>query len=88
MFPLDKHLTAKMGLFEEIERAWFTVDNKLFLWDYTDGYVESPPGSRENELICEFAGGTSAGMTSSRRRSNLSVWSKLAKVSCVLSRLC
>ena len=32
-----KHLTAKMGLFEEIERAWFTVDNKLFLWDYTDG---------------------------------------------------
>ncbi|KIR29674.1 nuclear pore complex protein Nup155 [Cryptococcus deuterogattii LA55] len=32
-----KHLTAKMGLFEEIERAWFTVDNKLFLWDYGDG---------------------------------------------------
>ncbi|WRT64996.1 uncharacterized protein IL334_001937 [Kwoniella shivajii] len=32
-----KHLTAKMGLFEEIERAWFTVDNKLFLWDYSDG---------------------------------------------------
>jgi nuclear pore complex protein Nup155 len=26
-----------MGLFEEIERAWFTVDNKLFLWDYSDG---------------------------------------------------
>lgn len=26
-----------MGLFEEIERAWFTVDNRLFLWDYTDG---------------------------------------------------
>jgi nuclear pore complex protein Nup155 len=33
----DKHTTANMGLFEEIERAWFTVDNKLFLWDYTDG---------------------------------------------------
>ncbi|WWD22088.1 hypothetical protein CI109_106577 [Kwoniella shandongensis] len=32
-----KHLTAKMGLFPEIERAWFTVDNKLFLWDYSDG---------------------------------------------------
>ncbi|WVQ69011.1 uncharacterized protein L199_007223 [Kwoniella botswanensis] len=32
-----KHLTAKMGLFEDIERAWFTVDNKLFLWDYSDG---------------------------------------------------
>lgn len=26
-----------MGLFEEIQRAWFTVDNRLFLWDYTDG---------------------------------------------------
>lgn len=33
----DKHLTARMGLFEEIERAWFTVDNRLFLWDYNDG---------------------------------------------------
>jgi nuclear pore complex protein Nup155 len=28
-----------MGLFEEIERAWFTLDNKLFLWDYSDGWV-------------------------------------------------
>lgn len=28
-----------MGLFEEIGRAWFTVDNKLFLWDYNDGSV-------------------------------------------------
>ena len=35
-----KHLTAKMGLFEEIERAWFTVDNKLFLWNYNDGFVD------------------------------------------------
>ncbi|WOO79208.1 putative nucleoporin [Vanrija pseudolonga] len=32
-----KHLTARMGLFEEIERAWFAVDNKLFLWNYNDG---------------------------------------------------
>ena len=36
-----------MGLFEEIERAWFTVNNKLFLWDYDDGrdfsrYEEQP----------------------------------------------
>lgn len=30
-------MTARMGLFEEIERAWFTVDNRLFLWDYSDG---------------------------------------------------
>ncbi len=28
-----------MGLFEDIERAWFVVENKLFLWDYADGYV-------------------------------------------------
>ena len=33
----DKHLTARMGLFEDIDRAWFAVDNRLFLWDYTDG---------------------------------------------------
>lgn len=26
-----------MGIFPEIERAWFTVDNRLFLWDYVDG---------------------------------------------------
>lgn len=26
-----------MGIFPEIQRAWFTVDNKLFLWDYVDG---------------------------------------------------
>ncbi|ORX34408.1 Non-repetitive/WGA-negative nucleoporin C-terminal-domain-containing protein [Kockovaella imperatae] len=32
-----KHLTARMGLFEEIDRAWFAIDNRLFLWDYTDG---------------------------------------------------
>nr|ODO01102.1 hypothetical protein L204_01827 [Cryptococcus depauperatus CBS 7855] len=33
-----KNLTARMGLFSEIERAWFTIDNKLFLWDYVDGH--------------------------------------------------
>lgn len=36
-----------MGLFEDLERAWFTVDNKLFLWNYNDGrdfnrYDEQP----------------------------------------------
>jgi len=28
-----------MGLFPEIERAWITVDHRLFLWDYEDGYA-------------------------------------------------
>lgn len=28
-----------MGLFPEINRAWITVDNKLFLWNYQDGSV-------------------------------------------------
>lgn len=28
-----------MGLFPEIERAWITVDHRLFLWDYEDGLV-------------------------------------------------
>lgn len=32
-----KEARANMGLFPEIQRAWFTVDNKLFLWDYNDG---------------------------------------------------
>ncbi|TIB67852.1 nucleoporin-domain-containing protein [Wallemia mellicola] len=26
-----------MGLFPEIDRAWITIDNKLYLWDYVDG---------------------------------------------------
>ena len=26
-----------MGIFEEIERAWFVVENRLFLWNYNDG---------------------------------------------------
>ncbi|TIB10278.1 hypothetical protein E3P92_02688 [Wallemia ichthyophaga] len=26
-----------MGLFPDIDRAWITIDNKLYLWDYVDG---------------------------------------------------
>lgn len=26
-----------MGLFPEINRAWITIDNRLFLWNYSDG---------------------------------------------------
>jgi len=28
-----------MGLLPEIERVWISIDHKLFLWDYVDGYV-------------------------------------------------
>lgn len=28
-----------MGLLEAIGRVWMTVDNKLFLWDYSTGYL-------------------------------------------------
>eukprot|EP00698_Gefionella_okellyi_P004934 TRINITY_DN14557_c0_g1_i1.p1 TRINITY_DN14557_c0_g1~~TRINITY_DN14557_c0_g1_i1.p1 ORF type:complete len:1315 (+),score=335.24 TRINITY_DN14557_c0_g1_i1:93-4037(+) len=33
------HLECKcfMGLFPEINRAWVTIDNKIFLWNYNDG---------------------------------------------------
>ncbi|KAG8913822.1 hypothetical protein FRC02_005290, partial [Tulasnella sp. 418] len=36
-----------MGLFPEIDRSWITMDNKLYLWDYTHGtdyvlYDEQP----------------------------------------------
>jgi nuclear pore complex protein Nup155 len=26
-----------LGVFPEISRAWFTVDNRLYLWDYEAG---------------------------------------------------
>jgi hypothetical protein len=38
---VDKGLTAKMGLFEEIGHAWFVVGSQLFLWNYSDTYVFS-----------------------------------------------
>jgi hypothetical protein len=28
----------------DIHRAWITVDNKLFLWNYEDGYYRSHTG--------------------------------------------
>lgn len=27
-----------MGIFPEIQRAWITLNNRLLLWDYTEGY--------------------------------------------------
>lgn len=35
-YDIQQH-RCLMGIFPEIERAWFTVDNRLFLWDYRDG---------------------------------------------------
>lgn len=31
-----------MGLIPEIERVWISIDHKLFLWDYIEGYVGVP----------------------------------------------
>lgn len=28
-----------MGIFPEIDRAWMTIDNKLFLWDFQERSV-------------------------------------------------
>lgn len=28
-----------MGIFPEIDRAWMTIDNKLFLWDFKERCV-------------------------------------------------
>jgi nuclear pore complex protein Nup155 len=42
------HIATNMGLFTEINHAWVTIDNALYLWDYTHpdpeliGYEESP----------------------------------------------
>lgn len=33
-------VTSHMGLMPEIERVWISIDHKLFLWDYNDGYVD------------------------------------------------
>ncbi|KAH9446801.1 hypothetical protein Pst134EA_030705 [Puccinia striiformis f. sp. tritici] len=35
-YDIQQH-RCLMGIFPEIQRAWFTVDNRLFLWDYRDG---------------------------------------------------
>ncbi|KAI8458959.1 Non-repetitive/WGA-negative nucleoporin C-terminal-domain-containing protein [Phakopsora pachyrhizi] len=35
-YDIQEH-RCLMGVFPEIERAWFTVDNRLFLWDYAGG---------------------------------------------------
>jgi nuclear pore complex protein Nup155 len=42
--PIFEHynkteVVTRMGLFGEIQRAYITVDNKLYLWDFMKGYV-------------------------------------------------
>jgi nuclear pore complex protein Nup155 len=32
-------VTSHMGLMRELERAWISIDHKLFLWDFNDGYA-------------------------------------------------
>jgi nuclear pore complex protein Nup155 len=44
---------SHMGLMPEIDRAWVTIDNKLFLWDYVEGYATShyTPSASELTLL-------------------------------------
>ena len=39
-----------MGLMPEIDRAWVTIDNKLFLWDYVEGCAIRHFALRTSEL--------------------------------------
>ena len=34
---IETQLTTQMGLFPEIQRAYITVDNRLYLWNYLNG---------------------------------------------------
>lgn len=38
----ETQLTTQMGLFPEIQRAYITVDNRLYLWNYLNGYIHNP----------------------------------------------
>ena len=37
VFSLDLECKCFLGLFPEINRAWLTIDNRLFLWNYDNG---------------------------------------------------
>lgn len=34
---LDMQCNCMMGVFPEISRAWLTIDNDIFMWNYEDG---------------------------------------------------
>lgn len=38
-FLIAPLVECRMGIMPEIERAWITMDHKLFLWDYVEGCV-------------------------------------------------
>ena len=42
---------SHMGLMPEIDRAWVTIDNKLFLWDYVEGCATRNFALQASELI-------------------------------------
>ena len=35
----DMQCNCMMGVFPEISRAWLTIDNDIFMWNYEDGCV-------------------------------------------------
>lgn len=36
---VDMQFNCMMGVFPEISRAWLTIDNDIFMWNYEDGCV-------------------------------------------------
>ncbi|KAJ1927233.1 hypothetical protein IWQ60_003123 [Tieghemiomyces parasiticus] len=48
------HCRCFMGLFPEINRAWITIDHRLFLWNYTDG-KEFHSYSEQDQIIVSVA---------------------------------
>ena len=36
---IDMQCNCMMGVFPEICRAWLTIDNDIFMWNYEDGWV-------------------------------------------------
>ncbi|KAK0530039.1 hypothetical protein OC834_003460 [Tilletia horrida] len=47
---------AAQGLFPEIERAWISIDNNLFLWDYLDGSNDAIEYHRHADYIIQAVG--------------------------------
>lgn len=41
---IDMQFNCMMGVFPEISRAWLTIDNDIFMWNYEDGCVHFSSG--------------------------------------------
>ncbi|KAF1982603.1 nucleoporin Nup157/170 [Aulographum hederae CBS 113979] len=58
----NMQVATAMGLFAELHHAWMSIDNQLYLWDYTHpnpellGYEEQPHTIRAVELVVPRAG--------------------------------